>query len=534
MKRFVFFLFFFFYSNLLYSQDNNASNSILKIPIKSVLLYNDRAQITREEKISIKSGETKFLIQDLPSSLEDESLRSNINSKYIHIASVNSYLMPMANFDDPEIKTLSFKIKETEKEQQKIYMEITRLDKKKSFLNLLSANTMKAISEKIFYTDSIKEVIDWRQSIVNVLKESKDTEEAIHSLGNELELVNASLKELLKKQDQLHSKLRKTKRVTEVTLNNSNTEIENGILEVSYIIQGTGWSPEYNISVTANNTVVVAYLAIIHQETGEDWQDVSLSLSTTIPEMIQYRPAVHSIKLKGLLAGKPNEQIVASQKESAKDDIKVESSTRKTSSFVIHNNLLYSYISSKKQHRLQINQFSQTSRIFLKSVPKKSKRVFEMSELANSLSIPMLPGKANIFRNDSYIGQIPIPYISPGNTFNLPSGLNNNLLVKYNYHRDKQSSGILSNNAVVTRTETMIIQNSGNQNRSILLENNLPVSDTEAVNVEIDKDKTTKGYKETVASTGILQWNIVVSPGKEEKVTLQYRVTLPEKSADEI
>ena len=67
-----------------------------------------------------------------------------------------------------------------------------------------------------------------------------------------------------------------------VTVESSSTsEFE---LEVFYVVQAAGWTPLYDLRVTRmGDHVNLSYLAEVQQSTGEDWNDVALTLSTAKP-----------------------------------------------------------------------------------------------------------------------------------------------------------------------------------------------------------------------------------------------------------
>ena len=55
-------------------------------------------------------------------------------------------------------------------------------------------------------------------------------------------------------------------------------------LEVSYVVNRASWKPLYDIRVDSKSkSVNLGYLAQITQNTGEDWTNVNLTLSTAKP-----------------------------------------------------------------------------------------------------------------------------------------------------------------------------------------------------------------------------------------------------------
>lgn len=69
-------------------------------------------------------------------------------------------------------------------------------------------------------------------------------------------------------------------------------------LELSYQTAGARWQPTYDLQLwPAKNQVDLALSGLVSQETGEDWEDVSLVLSTAIPTQATQLPKLTRWKL---------------------------------------------------------------------------------------------------------------------------------------------------------------------------------------------------------------------------------------------
>ncbi|CBN77799.1 conserved unknown protein [Ectocarpus siliculosus] len=72
-------------------------------------------------------------------------------------------------------------------------------------------------------------------------------------------------------------------------------ELGNIELEVKYMTRGASWSPSYDLRVdTQTDSVSCTYYGIVTQSTTEDWQGVSLRLSTAEPTVHGTPPALGS------------------------------------------------------------------------------------------------------------------------------------------------------------------------------------------------------------------------------------------------
>lgn len=69
-------------------------------------------------------------------------------------------------------------------------------------------------------------------------------------------------------------------------------------LRVRYLVEGASWTPSYNVRAdAARSSAVVEYEASIQQQSGEDWNDVGMTLSTAAPSLVAAAPALKPLSI---------------------------------------------------------------------------------------------------------------------------------------------------------------------------------------------------------------------------------------------
>jgi hypothetical protein len=69
-------------------------------------------------------------------------------------------------------------------------------------------------------------------------------------------------------------------------------------LTLTYVVQSARWWPRYELQlVPETNRVQVSFYGLVSQETGEDWRDASLTLSTAIPATTTALPRIATWKI---------------------------------------------------------------------------------------------------------------------------------------------------------------------------------------------------------------------------------------------
>ncbi len=85
------------------------------------------------------------------------------------------------------------------------------------------------------------------------------------------------------------------------------------VIKLNYLVDGANWSPSYTVNAADKTpTVSVLYQAAIAQMSGEEWGDVTMTLSTATPSVISLAPRLIPMTLS-LRRDQPAEQSAAQQ-----------------------------------------------------------------------------------------------------------------------------------------------------------------------------------------------------------------------------
>ena len=118
-------------------------------------------------------------------------------------------------------------------------------------------------------------------STADVLRKTgQDTKARSHQLQRRQEALELSLKPLLAERERVASQ---RTRVVSVTVNLAAER--DGELRLNYQVRGPGWQPSYRATLdTTKASVQIERLALVAQNSGEDWGNVQLLLSTSQPQ----------------------------------------------------------------------------------------------------------------------------------------------------------------------------------------------------------------------------------------------------------
>lgn len=245
----------------------------VKTTVEKVTLFIDGAQVTRSRQVNIPAGKSVLVFTGLSSYLDDRSLQVAARGNFT-ITSVNRRF----NYTDSlersnRQKILEKRIDEVlqQQKQQKALLEVINAENEMLKVNCSVGNRkvatpladIKALNE--YYASRLQEI---KRRILQ-------TEELIDTLNWREKRYFAELSQLNSQQQAPMS---------EVEVRIDAPTACKGHFTLTYYVQNAGWYPSYDIrSDGLSKPVEIVYKANVYQNTGEEWPDVALSLSSSNP-----------------------------------------------------------------------------------------------------------------------------------------------------------------------------------------------------------------------------------------------------------
>jgi hypothetical protein len=278
-----------------------------KSSIRSVTVFPGRAMVTRELKTDLIPGRYTLAFSHLPLGLVDRSVR--VTGKGTAAAKILDVQVKQEILTKP----ITVKVEPLKNRQAAIAKELNALsdgmkalEKKEKFLERLMNNTLEAIAKnknpQPVSLPEYKKMLDFLEERLNELFDSKR-----EITGNQAKL-NREKEVIVKKlswNPNADAKEVKTVLVDLEVKNAGNLKVS-----VSYLVPGASWTPSYDLRIDSGQSeAILTYSAIVKQQTGEDWKNVRLTLSTAQPLEVRHLPKLDPIYLdilsfeKGMIAG---------------------------------------------------------------------------------------------------------------------------------------------------------------------------------------------------------------------------------------
>ncbi len=277
----------------LYTTAQNKKNIDSKIDKVTVFL--EGAQTERSAKVAVTAGKQELIFTNISPSVDKQSIQVKADGNVTILSVIHqiNYLKEQQKQD--EIKEVE-QLKEAQLEKIALQRNILNVYKQEETL-LIKNQQVGGANNGLKATD-LKDAADFQRTrLTEVYQKQMETDRAIKKLETELAKINRQLVELNQKADISTS---------EIHVTVSAKEIINSNFTVSYLVKKAGWFPTYDIRVKdISSPINLQYKANVFQQSGEDWKDVKLFLSTGNPNENGTKPVVSPWYLKYFYAYHP-------------------------------------------------------------------------------------------------------------------------------------------------------------------------------------------------------------------------------------
>ncbi len=248
--------------------------------IEKVTVYLEGASVERTSSINLLPGENSFIFNNLSPDIDENSIQiSGLGDASILSIVFNIDYLEKKE-DSEEYKTLKSVLEDLETEKNEVENVI---DGFKQELQLLQQNQKINSDATDLSLDKVKEMSVYYR---NRTTEIKNAIYKQYQLISDLKTkISDHQNELLKLDDS------KKEQRGEIILKLNSKRPANLILNIRYNIQNAGWFPLYDIRATnTSSPIAFSYKANVYQQSGTDWENVNVVLSTGDPNTNNSKP----------------------------------------------------------------------------------------------------------------------------------------------------------------------------------------------------------------------------------------------------
>lgn len=515
--------------------------------ITTVTVYPDRAMTTRTAGLALKPGSYVVSFDNLPTLIQDDSVRvEGKGSAGVTIVGLEVKRVFLEQSGEKRIREIDDEIRSLERQSGVLDAKKAGLTSQRAFLD----------SIRVAWGDRIsKELAIGRPTSAELLDASSFVGSGVTRIeeqSRELEAGKQQIKDkidaLRRQRNETSGSRRKESKSVEITLEVSR-EGEFS-LNLSGVTSQAWWEPAYDVRLDQDGkTAGLTFRALVRQQTGEDWKDVELNLSTARPsaggappELYPWRvsfyhpmpmaaPVMSAPSPARVKFGRSTSEAVEYGSAEAKQGEAVPAEyltaevhgEQSSVSFRVPRSADVPSDNSQHNNIIAIEQLP-VSLEFM-AVPKLSPFVFLTSEIINKASYPLLPGRVNIFTGNTFAGSSQLKKVAAGEKFDMFFGTDDQITVKREELKQHKEAGLFGKNRMSYRYR-IEVGNFRGESRTITVRDQIPLSGDSEIKVSLDEPSI---KPDEIKDDGRLTWKLPVKAGEKREVTFGIIVEYPKE-----
>jgi Domain of unknown function (DUF4139)/N-terminal domain of unknown function (DUF4140) len=534
--------------------------------IVAVTVYQPNALVTREVDVPEGAGLMELVVTPLPDSASDGTLYSE-GTDNIRVLTTRYRNRAVKEDTREEVRKIEAEQRKLKAESQKIDADMKALDQNMGLLTKLEdftkVTTDKATEKGNLNSDSAialsKYVMDERASRA---KEKVDLQQKTEANAEQMAFLTRQLQELA-------GGSTRTERDAVIVVDKKNAAA--GKVRLNYLVNAASWHPQYKLRAGKDkDPVQVEYLAAVSQQSGEDWKDVKVTLSTAQPMLNSAPPELKTLEFTVLarggmppgaqpvpnLPGGPAAQAPADFAKQAKDlrskgaqeyNSKKEMSggkfindaaaleqcldlfnprddrqakvsggdgPREGQSVTYHLNTRLSVPSRMEDQVIEVARLEMAPDYFYKAVPVLSSHVYRLANLTNKSNYILLPGEATTYLGSDFVGQMNMPLVAVDEQFTAGFGVDPALRVQRQMmDKSRETKG---GNQVLKFEYRILVSSYKSEPVNVQVWDRLPHAEAETAGITLVKAEPEVSadalYLREERPNNMLRWDLKVDP----------------------
>lgn len=501
------------------------------VPITRVTVLEDRASVRREASLELAKGSHRVRVEGLAPVLVDKSL--SVTGDAVAVGDTEIRRERIHRSDESgteELRALEAEARERRRTIAALDGEATAIEREHTLVGAAMAQSIREIGDDSAWGRDERE--RWQEDLDALAKELEALSAELAEARHQRKLRQRELSDLETRIAALQSPSTERRCWLEIALEVTGPGAR---LRIDYVVPCAAWRPVHRATLGAEDAPLrFETEACVWQRTGEDWNDVELRVSTErisagaepprlVSDELRVRPKDQQVRvetreqeIEQIGTGEGPTMAKAEEVPGVDDGGKAVLRTVEGKARVAGNG---------RPHRLPLGSFEAEAERGFVCAPELSAAVILRTRLRNEAAQAILAGPVELFRDSGPAGRTRVLYVSPGERFELGWGPEPALRVHREVSEEPPESGMLSRWVATTKEVTIRLGHLGLDERGydVELVERVPVSEVDAVKIEVDTAKTTEGAAPD--DDGFVRWRERLRPGDKWKVTLRWTLS---------
>jgi len=519
----------------------------LDTTVDAVAVYPDRARVTRMGAATLAPGSHRLEIKELPLALDPASVRASARG------TARAHLLGVDVARDFYVETPAGRVRELEEQVEALEDEMRGLDVQAEILKREQDVVAGLAGQTEIYARGLafgKTSAEAQMALLDSLRgRAEGLNAALLDLAVRRRDLDRRVQKLRGELDQLRGAKGRERYTAAVEI--EVTEPGEMRIELTYVVSGAGWHPLYDVRLLEGEdqpVLEIGYLAQVSQHTGEDWADVALTLSTarpalaeTLPELApwyigpivaQKRRAAPSARAMAALAAPPQMEaaLLGAEPEAAQPEPEVVAAM--VAATVESSGAAVSYRvpgtvavpGDGAPHKVSVAHFNLIPELNYVTAPKLVSAAYRRAEVTNDGPYTLLPGPANLFAGDEFIGATELDLVAPQGEIELYLGADDRVRVERELKRREVDKRLIGDRRRLRYGYEITLENLLPAEANVTLHDQIPVPRHEDVKVKLESADPQPTEQ---TELNLLDWELTLAPGEKRVVRFDFVVEHP-------
>lgn len=531
--------------------------------IEALTVFLTGGEVTRHSKVNLKEGRNKIIFTGISTVIDQKSIQFSADKSH-DLVSVSTE-MDYLTFTEmnPRIKKIKDSLQIITDIQSDLRNEKAAYQAEKQLLE--KNNSIKG-SQQNLSVEELKAMADYyRTRMMSINKTLTDYDKRIRVYNTKVIQYNQQLNELNYKESV------KSNQIVVVVDSDNAQQLT---VELKYIVSNCGWQANYDLSAEdIEGKIKLKYKAKVYNNTGNDWDNINLVLSTSNPNISASAPdlspwylngnsvVADDYKKKGYIvpqkqayqryyqnASVPqqNQQLDGlslngttgwnmnsgniQNNESARTSVQITTIEvpQLSSEFDIEKQ--YTIPSDSKPYLVEISQHDLNATFSHKAVPKLDKDAFLLANIVGWERLNLISGPTNVYYADTYVGQSYINTRNVEDTLRLSFGRDKKVLITRKKLEEFSEKKVVGGNKKDTYVFEITVKNNRTIPLTMKLYDQIPVSQQSDITVTVNEISEAEYNEEN----GILTWGVSLNPGEAQKYKISFTLKYPKNKSVQV
>jgi uncharacterized protein (TIGR02231 family) len=485
--------------------------------IDSVTLFLNGAQIFSSGVVSVKTGQSEIIFTGISTSILQKTLRISAPQD-MKVLTVSLDILPKEH--------INLQLQMIQDSMRLVADQITLY---KNELDVLSEEKKLILANNQVETNGTLSIQRLEELSALYRRKLKEINDKTFGINKSLVIQEKTLKELKDKENKIFQKENKTNKIIKIVIESSRNQ--SAQLMIQYMVINAVWKPTYLLKIDEiDKPIDLEYLAQVYNNTGNDWDNVPITLATVDPTQSAENPSLQAWTL--------NYQSHISTGEGRLNDAKIvindglEYPTGFADFEEIEVSDLNITFKLEKKHTIPSDAVPHT--IFIQnhhlkanykhlSIPKIKQGAYFIAKITDWEDLNLIEGPMTLFFQNTYVGESSLHTNIISDTLEMSLGKDNRVTVLRTKLIDQSSKKLLGSNIKETMTYEIALKNNYNSVLTLDLLDQVPISQDKEIQVNL-LDLAGAEHDEL---SGKLTWKVRLNPGEQKKIRFSFDIKYP-------